>query len=432
MIGWTLNEIARAVGGELREEDAPVRGVSTDTRTLEAGSLFVAIRGERFDGHDHIDAALDRGAAGALCERVCDEGACIVVNDTVAALGALAAAYRATLRATVIGVTGSAGKTTTCRMLDAALGQTLRGTCSVKSFNNAIGVPLTILSANEDDGYLVCEIGTSEQGEIAALSAMARPDIGVITSIGRAHLEGLGDLDGVRCEKSAIGGGVTLIPAGDDALRACFPPDSNVECVEATNIDVSRTGTRFDADGERFEVALIGAHHAHNAAFAVRVAQRLGIDTPSIREGLAGVRAAEMRFETHTIGGVTIVNDAYNANPESMIASLRAFNVAHSAAARRVVVLGDMLELGSDSGAAHEELGTLLEEMSIDSLVCVGAAMSSALGSRAALVLDDLGAERVAGLFAPGDAVLLKGSRGIGLERVLDAWRERVREGAPA
>lgn len=432
MIAWTLERIARAVGGRVVGEDAAVRGVSIDSRSITPGSLFVAIAGERFDGHGFVESAFKSGAAGALVAREISTGPCVIVDDTVRALGELAAAYRHTLGGAVIGVTGSCGKTTTCRLLDAAMGGALTGTSSVKSFNNAIGLPLTILSAREDDAFLVCEMGTSSPGEIARLAEIARPDIGIITSIGRAHLAGLGDLDGVRREKACVAGPLTLIPSGDDALRRCIAPGVRVESVAPSDVGVSEGRTAFTFLGETYRVPLVGAHHAQNASFAVRVALELGVSPAAIRAGLAHAEAPAMRFESHSIGGVTLVNDAYNANPESMAASLRAFAAAHGSSRRRVLVLGDMLELGGDAPAAHAEIAALLDELRPHAVVGIGPEMSAALGTRAALALDELDAQRVTGLFEDGDAVLLKGSRGIGLERVLDAWRERCVEGARA
>ncbi len=249
MIGWSLERIARAVGGRVSGSDASVRGVSIDSRSVRPGSLYVAIKGERLDGHGFVQDAIDAGAVGALVEREVGDAPCVIVTDTTRALGELGAAYRRTLRGSVIGVTGSCGKTTTCRLLDAALGGALTGTSSVKSFNNAIGAPLTLLGASEDDDYLVCEMGTSSPGEIARLAEIARLDIGVITTIGRAHLAGLGDLDGVRREKSAIASPLTLIPAGDDALRRFIAPGVRVESVAPSDVcargrDVVRVSRR--------------------------------------------------------------------------------------------------------------------------------------------------------------------------------------------
>ncbi len=431
MIGWTLDRIAQTVGGRLIGADAPIRGVSNNSRAIEPGALYVALRGDRFDGHDFTQDAIDAGAAGVLVERTIGATPAILIDDSLKALADLASAYRSTLDATVIGVTGSSGKTTTCRLIDAAL-STLTGTSSIKSFNNSVGLPLTILRAHVNDDYLLCEMGTSSPGEIARLSAIARPDIGVITSIGRAHLERLGDLDGVRREKSAIDGKLILIPADEDALREHLPADAIIETVEPAQIEVGAEATRFAFSGETYSVPLVGAHHAHNAAFAVRVARELGVASSDIRAGLSQAKPPSMRFEPTTIADVTIVNDAYNANPESTAASLRAFCEAHAEAPRRVAVLGDMLELGPHAHAAHAEIAERVEELPIDAVIAVGPETSRALGSDAAASMEALDAARILDLIQPGDAVLLKGSRGIGLERVLDAWRERCAEGAGA
>ena len=446
MIHWPLESALQAVGGEAVGDPVGFAGVSTDTRTLVPGSLYVAIAGENHDGHGFVADAFERGAAAAI---VSDPKAlpagkpAVAVADTRRALGALTAAYRASLAARVIAVTGSAGKTSTVRLLDAALGAGLAGTASPKSYNNDIGVPLTVLAARETDDYLVCEIGTSAPGEIAPLAAIARPDVAMITSIGRAHLETLGDLAGVRREKAAIFSALApdahaLIPSIDPDLRELAPPHARtVGTCENAHLRVEDVrshagGVSFTLDGHAFECPLPGAHHAVNAAFAVAAAGALGLDPETIARGLAGAELPEMRGGVSRIDTVTLVNDAYNANPESTAASLLAFAAAHAEAERRVVVLGDMLELGPHAPAAHDEIAAMVRGLGFDVVIAVGPEMSRALAGLADLAFDSVeGVEaRIAHQVAGGDAVLLKGSRAMALERVEHAVRERAGAGA--
>lgn len=434
------------------EHPDTLHGVSIDTRELAPGQLFVALSGERTDGHDHLQAAADAGAAIALVERnvPAPVGMTLVrVADCRAALGRLAAAYRATLRSTrVIAVTGSNGKTTTVRLLDHVLGSSLRGSASRKSFNNELGVPLTILNARPTDQYLVCEVGMSNPGEIRKLAAIVRPDVGVITSIGRAHFEAFGSIAGIAREKGSLlfelaDTGVGIITADSPELERALPP--NVQLIRfgvhdaadlrTTAVDASSGGVRFQLnDRAWFEVPLVGAHNASNAAAAIAVARRLGLNDEQIAGALRSAAGAEMRLDRATIAGIDVVNDAYNANPDSMLAALRTFEAVGSGADRRVVVLGDMLELGDASEAEHRAIGEALVA-SIGAgngpeVVClVGPGMASAADPLRKVVAPNMlwlepeagDGRSIAERLAPGDAVLLKGSRAMGLERVARA-----------
>ena len=472
--------LARPQGGGARA--APATGVGIDSRTVERGQVFIAIKGDRLDGHDFL---IDAAAAGASVLVVHDEARfaaaaarlpqtlhVLLVPDTRKALGRLGAAYRRTLERTkVIAVCGSNGKTTTTRLIHAALGTKLRGTCPKKSFNNDIGVPLTILSAKTSDQYLICEVGSNAPGEIAALGAIVEPDIAVVTSIGREHLQGFGDLAGVAREEASIlksvrPGGAAIITADAPELRAFAQGGANVLTFgRAADADVRLTefehvcaGSRADAGDGRHEdagepdavrfaingrgefvVPLLGEHNALNALAAVAVARRMGQHDEDIAAGLASATGPEMRFQRLILGGVRIVNDAYNANPESTLAALRTFAALSASAARRVVVLGDMLELGPASAAAHAEIGRAVVDLGcIDLLATVGPAAGEAgklvarawadSGARVVAVpgADEAGAAKIASLFRPGDAVLLKGSRGMALERIVRAWQARL------
>lgn len=460
-----------------RPQDAAARsaaatGVSIDSRAVERGQVFIAIKGERLDGHDFL---ADAAAAGAAVLIVHDESRfaavaaklpptvhVLLVPDTRKALGRMGAAYRRTLERTkVIAVCGSNGKTTTTRLIHGALGTKLRGTCPKKSFNNDIGVPLTILSAKTNDQYLICEVGSNAPGEIAALGAIVEPDIAVVTSIGREHLRGFGDLAGVAKEEAAIlpfvrtaPPGAAIVTADSPELRPFVQGASNVLtfgrasdaslCLTAfahvRTDDGDRDAIRFTINGRaEFTVPLVGEHNALNAMAAVAVARRLGLHDEDIAAGLASATAPEMRLQPLTLGGVRIVNDAYNANPESTLAALRTFAALSAGAARRVVVLGDMLELGTASEGAHAEIGRAVVELGcVDVLATVGPAAGEAgklvarawgdAGMRVTAVpgADEAGAAKIASLIRPGDAVLLKGSRGMALERIIRAWQARL------
>jgi UDP-N-acetylmuramoyl-tripeptide--D-alanyl-D-alanine ligase len=459
---WQAESIKSAVTGRWLargEAGAELRGVSTDSRSVGAGQVFVALRGEKFDGHDFVRDVIARGAGMVIIDR---EGAfakdmgtgagVLLVQDTGAALLRLAHAYRRTLtRTKVIAVGGSNGKTTTVRMIDGVLGRRLRGRASQKSFNNSVGVPLTILSAQAGDQYLICEVGTNAPGEIAPLAEVVEPDIVVLTSLGREHLEGLGSLEGVAHEEamlvSALREGGCAIVAHEklllDAVRArlrvlegrslvSFGTQGDVR---VGNIAQSMAGVRFALqDQSQFVVPILGAHNALNAAAAITVARRMGMSGEEIATGLAGVQGPPMRLERVRVpvagGEVQIVNDAYNANPESMLASLATFReVVGEGVERAVLILGDMLELGAHAPAMHAEIGRALVDWKGARVVLVGTHMAHARDvvhehGMQAEIFADVAAPRdrqVAGLLRTGDIVLLKGSRGMGLERVIKA-----------
>ncbi|MFI4898468.1 MAG: UDP-N-acetylmuramoyl-tripeptide--D-alanyl-D-alanine ligase [Phycisphaerales bacterium JB059] len=467
MIPRSLDDLASTLGGRWIAPPAPstapgasVSGASIDTRTLEPGDAFFAFRGERVDGRTFIPEAFGRGAS--VCVVDAPPGGetppgTLLGDDRRRARTDLALDERTRRRRLrLIGVTGTNGKTTTTRLIEGVLGASLRGRCSPKSFNNALGLPLTILSARADDDFLVCEMGTSSPGEIGRLSAIARPDIAVITSIGRGHLERLGSLAGVAREKAAILGG--LAPGGiafihDDApeLDAAIGPDHPAELVRVgsspradrrvRSIEAGPEGVRFGLEGMGELLApLPGAHNARNGAIAALVGERLGLDRVSGRAGLGAARGAVMRLSVERLGGpgggVTLINDAYNANPDSVRAALATLATFEPApGARRVAILGDMLELG---GASRAEHAALLEgaPASIDLVVALGEAMSEAAGGRprteALGEASDEACVRGASMVRAGDVVLLKGSRSVRLERVARALRERASGGMEA
>lgn len=458
---WQSENIRHTIGGTWTARpasDSTAIGISTDTRALKPGQLFLALKGDTFDGNTMLAAAARAGATIAIIDDADKAGqppaglGVMRVPDARRALLRLAAAYRKTLERTrVIAVGGSNGKTTTVRLITAVLSQAMRGTASQKSFNNDVGVPLTILSASPGDQFLICEVGTNAPGEIATLAAAVQPDIGVITSIGREHLERLGSLRGVAREEAHLlefirPGGMGFIPAGSDDLREIIgslpskPPLLSFGFEESADVRVmsveqSLAGLSFTLNTRAsFRMPILGRHNAANAAAAIAVARRLGLSDLAIASGLEAVKGESMRLEVSRIGELTIVNDAYNANPDSMRASLETFDEVAHQARRRIVILGDMLELGEHTDASHREIvEAALAHHSNSVIVLVGPNMKAAArkDSRITLV-DDLNPEaasRIEAMLQPGDCILLKGSRRMKLERLLTALRHG--QGAP-
>lgn len=483
---WNPDHVRSVVGGVWlsrgqmsRAGGDTLTGVCTDSRSVRAGEVFVALKGDRVDGHAYVADALRGGAAMALVGEgysmpsAGSSGAWVArVDDTGAALLRLATAYRRTLEGTrVIAVGGSNGKTTTCRLLQAVLSRGLKGSASPKSFNNAVGVPLTILRATRGDQYLVCEVGTNAPGEIGTLAKVVEPDIAVITSVGREHLEGLGDIHGVVREEVSLlstlrPGGMAVVNADSgllveaaSALLAAFnrargqgaktsllvtfgtDARANLRIVQSSQ---DESGVSFTLnDRSAYRLGLLGLHNASNAAAVVAVARRLGISGEEIEKGLLEARGPEMRMQRLEVGGVAFLNDAYNANPESAVAAIQTFADVYGragAAGRRVLVLGDMLELGDEGARLHREVGEAAAASgAFDAAVLVGnLALHAAeplrrvIGAGAMMPFEDCErgrAAEIAALLGPGDRVLLKGSRRMGLERIV-AERANAAQGA--
>jgi len=455
MIPMTVDEIRRATKGRWCSEgvDVMAEGVSIDSRTAGPGDLFVAIRGERFDGHEFLGQAAEAGCIAALVDiEGCQTGLAndldrrfgagmVTVDDTVEALGMLASEHRRLAGVTtVIAVTGSNGKTTTKRMIDHILSKRFVGSAAPGSFNNNIGVPLTLLGVNRNDDYVVCEVGSNAPGEIRHLARMVRPDIGVITSVGLTHLEQLGSLERVAAEK------VSLLSMMEDDALAVIWGDSDELNMAARAYDgrAVRFGrsdqcdlrlTAYTADGPNCsfeingclhaELPLSGSHNALNAMAAIAVAQRMGFERDEAAAALADFTGMEMRLEWIQAGEITVINDAYNANPSSLVAAGEVLSGVRSA--RRVLIAGDMLELGGDAEELHRSAGRQLASGNLDLLIGVGTlgryiAMGPEAGRTACLgfdSLEDLSGEIIT-LLQPGDTVLVKGSRAMGMERLVE------------
>jgi len=456
---FTAGELAAATGGRWIGAPPPaLEGVSTDTRTLGPGSLFVALRGERFDGHDYLGEAAAKGAAAAAVAEARAGDASplprLAVADTLAALGAIARLHRRRFPIPVVAVTGSNGKTTTREMIAEILatrGKVLR---TEGNLNNEVGVPLTLLGLDPSHTSAVIEMGMSHPGEIARLAAIALPQIGVVTLAAPAHLEGLGTVDAVADAKAELyqglpEGGIAVANA-DDArmLRRAQASGRRMLTFSASkgrrgDVVVLEVVSQGD-DGLRFVLgvgnrevgvhipALVGAHNAANAAAAAAAAIALGCTDREIARGLAAVRPVGRRLRlTGLPSGVRLLDDCYNANPASMSAALGTLaGLAAGPGLRPVAVLGDMLELGPLEAEAHRALGAEAAR--------AGVKVLATFGPRTALTAE---AARAAGLaafhtedpdalvrwaretVAPGDVLLVKGSRGMRLERLVEALR---------
>jgi UDP-N-acetylmuramoyl-tripeptide--D-alanyl-D-alanine ligase len=453
----TVQQIKQAVNGRaltpLPKHAPTISAVCTDTRRMQPGSLFIALRGESFNAHEFLPDAAAGGAVAALVEQEPPQKLpnvhLISVDDTRKALGKLATFVRKQMRSKVIAVAGSNGKTSTKFLIDAALSGKLRGSMSPKSFNNDVGVPLTIFPADPLQDYIVLEMGTNHHGEIKVLTDMALPDIAVITNCGAEHLEGLDDLMGVRRENASIVSGLNprglLVVNGDDPelvnavsgykgkrITFGFQPTNDLF---ANNIRCDQNGTRFFLNNSRREVyvPMLGKHSAANALAAIAVARRMGVLEDAIIESLADARGPEMRLQLQQAGAVTLLNDAYNANPNSMRAALETV-AGLVARGRRIAVLGDMRELGKSSERYHREIGQFAAECKLDLLVCVGtqAKLIADSAARAGMPADAIhryadaraASNGVSEWLRRGDLVLLKASRTMHLEMVAQAIAE--------
>ncbi len=452
MSAWTYEDIRIAIDGawviEPKADAIEFAGVAIDTRELSRGQVFFAFAGEQVDGHEYLRAACKAGASVCVvsdASKVASdlEVPVLIVDDALEAITKLARAWRKQIKATVIAITGSNGKTTTCRMVYALCAQSGLSYCSQRSFNNALGVPITILNTPIDAKYLIAELGTSSPGEIAARAKLIEPDIAVITFIGSAHLEKLGDRAGVAREKASIvhalsTGKSAVIIGGVHELDAAIKgkeQELNVIRVNSNRVHAVETNagfTAFELDGVAFAIPMLGIHNAMNAAMAIEVGRLVGLDDEAIRVGLKNVEQPKMRFErveiTTQAEPIVIYNDAYNANPDSMRAALATFDSMQTRSPK-IAILGDMLELGDHSQTLHQSLAEELDRYtSVSRVVLVGKLFSQTdrNATRVAIVeaAGDEAMNTIASMIKPGSCVLLKGSRGIGLERIIDALRE--------
>ncbi len=445
-----LRQVADACAGEVdaRWADVTVRGVSTDTRDLAPGELFIALVGQHHDAHDFLLTARQLGAAAAIISRRCKapEGLpVVVVGDTLKALGAVAALHRSRMTARVAAVTGSTGKTTTKDMLGAIMRRVGRTVVAEGTHNNEVGVPLTLLRMRPEDEFCVLELAMRAPGEIGYLAEIARPHLGIITNIGQSHVGRLGTREAIAQTKAELlehlpPSGAAILNADDfffsvfEAMAPCpvvsfgVGAAAQVRAEDVADRELDRVSFRLISPAGETEVTMPvpGRHNVFNALAAAAAALELGAGIEDVVAGLADHPGAAMRMQRVCgRGGSTIINDAYNASPDSVSAALHVLGVAPG---RRIFVFADMLEMGCEAEAAHREVGNLAARSGVHWLVAVGrlaaqaAAQARELGVRADVVDDAAAAaDLLAGELGPEDTVLVKGSRGMRLERVVEA-----------
>jgi UDP-N-acetylmuramoyl-tripeptide--D-alanyl-D-alanine ligase len=446
---WTDLEVRTALGLRTDQARADVvyEGVTTDSRNTRPNQLYVALQGERFDGHDFVGDAVGAGATGVVVSHpVAGEGRAILypVADTLVALGRLAAHRRRALAARVVAITGSSGKTSTKDFVRAALSDAHRVHATPGNLNNRVGVPLTLLSAPDGADVLVVELGTNEPGEIATLTAIVRPDLGVVVTVGASHLEKLGSLAGVLDEKLDLLRG--LAPGGQavvgdrpavlpERARTIVPSVRVAGWTDAADPDLRPGDVEVDAwgchtftfRGARVRLAVAGRHAVQNALVALTVAGLLGVGPEDAARGLANIKAGKLRGEIRRFGDLTLVVDCYNANPQSVEAALDLLE-ARSVGSGRVAFLGSMLELGEHEAELHREVLAGALARGLDGVVATGlfSAAAETLGSRpqggTELMIEpdpDRAYQALRPRLSGGEVVLLKASRGVQLERLV-------------
>jgi len=459
MIRLTLEQIALIVDGSLKHDAAATASVNgrvqIDSRSVQPGDLFVAIKGDTFDGHDFVASALESGAAGVISGRDVDVPH-IRVDDTVRALGLLARGVVTRLpELTVVALTGSSGKTSTKDLLAQVLPELGSTVAPQGSFNNETGLPLTALTVDQDTRFLVAEMGARGVGHIRYLCGITPPKIGIVLNVGSAHVGEFGSREAIARAKGELvealtEDGVAILNEDDDYVRAMRSRTKAKVLTfgRAQSADVRVTDVVMSAQGKpsftitmgdetaRLELPLVGEHHVSNAAAVVAVGVALGASVSAVVQVLSRVQTlSRWRMEVSTSSSnVTVINDAYNANPESVQAALRALMVLagsnsteFSATRRSFAVLGEMRELGESSHAAHEEIGRLTVELGVEQVVVVGAAAAAIADARSAAGMSEGtrlvdspqdAVEILSTLLRSEDVVLVKASRAVGLEAV--------------
>lgn len=460
-----LNTIAEWCHGRLQSASsaAVVSGICTDSRAVKTGNLFVALVGEKFDGHDFVSDVCVKGAVAAVVDArrlaaLPPALPYLVVDDTRRALGQIASAYRALFEIPRIAIAGSNGKTSTKELVAAVLSLRLKTVWSPASFNNDVGVPLTLLQLTSQHEAGVFEVGTNHPGELRPLVEMIRPTIGIITNIGREHLEFFGNLDGVLDEEGTL---AEMLPAGgllltdgdgygaDVLMRRSAARVARVGMRGGNDwrigkVELGASGSRFTIDTDaaefsgEYHIKLLGSHQVVNAAYAIVVGKELGLGRAEIQRGLASCTGAKMRLQPKRIDDFMVLDDAYNANADSMHAALNTLQV-FPCTGRRIAVLGDMGELGESSASAHEEVGRRAAEKGVDCLVAVGKSsdiMASAARTAGLREVWDLREVEKVGpvitdMVRPGDVVLVKASRSTRLERVIEYLADQFPASGP-
>jgi len=450
-------EILKATGGELLSGDinAEISNVSTDSRKISPGDIFIPIEGERFDGHDFIKSAFELGATAAITHRDAEpvkDGVLIRVGNTLKALGDIAGYYRSKFNIPIVGITGSVGKTSTKDMVACVLGRRFKVLKTEGNFNNEIGLPLTVFNLDSSHEAAVVEMGMSGFGEISRLTSIARPDIVIITNIGVSHIEKLGSRQNILKAKMEILGGLSdrglVVLNGDDKLlygtrdylshRAVFFGMEEGMDYQAYNVKgAGENGTYFEiALGNKeylVHVPAPGIHNVYNALAAFAVGVELNIPAEMIIEGIAEFIPGKMRMNIISQNGIKIINDTYNASPQSMEAAI---NVLKDIGGnnRTIAILGDMLEMGEWAAQAHVDIGRYAVSKGIDYIITAGqsgkyiarGALNSGMPDEKIFSFDTNSEvkEFVSGFVRQGDIVLVKGSRGMKMEKIVDRLLE--------
>jgi UDP-N-acetylmuramoyl-tripeptide--D-alanyl-D-alanine ligase len=384
--GLTTAFICGATGGVVRGKARRITGISIDSRTIKPGEVFFAIKGETYDGHGFAGEALLKGASWVVVSRRMGlEQNSILVPDTVVALGKVALKWRHRFHIPCVGITGTSGKTTTRRMIAHLLAKRYRCCESIRNYNNFVGLPLSLMQITKRTTMAVIELATNKKGEIGKLARIADPSMGVITNVGRGHLEFLGSEEHVAKEKGALlahlkKGDVAVLNFDDPRVRkmrkrtkaevVSFGIDSEAD-FRASDITLGVRDSTFSVNGkEGFRLSLLGKMNVYNAVAAIAVASVYGLKTNEMKRRLQSIKPLRMRLQRMTVAGVTIFNDSYNANPDSMAAAIAV--VSRVRGKRKIACLGDMLELGNRSAAFHREVGRKLAENDFDIVLLYG------------------------------------------------------------
>lgn len=460
--GLTMTELAQICGGMLCcvggefDRNLPFRSVCTDSREAAEGTLFVALGGERVDGHDYIAAAVSSGNECVLCERIPEttdrKYIAVVVDDSLKAIGELAKAYDRRLNHRKVAITGSVGKTTTKEFVAAVLNEAFRVHKTEGNYNSTLGMPMSLLALQNDTEVSVLEMGMSDFGEIEYMSRIAEPDIAIVTTIGSSHMEHLGSRENICRAKMEITAGLkeggTLLLNGDEPMLRSYPTEGvrplfvgiDTEAdFRAVNIreEIGRTVFDISYRGRLVrDVAIptMGRHNIYAALFAFAVGVRMNLSDQAIIHGLMSYRPVGMRQNIYEIGGITVIEDCYNASPESMKAAIRVLRTlsGQKEQGRMAAVLGDMYELGEDTERFHEEVGVFFGQCGGELLYTFGASAEQIAGGAILGGMDPEGIYRNADIRNPeltgqmllhtlrsGDVLLVKASRGAAAERVL-------------
>ena len=459
----TMTELAQicggmlcCVGGEVKK-DLPFRYVCTDSREASAGGLFVALGGERVDGHDYIGAAVSSGNECVLCERIPDlsdrQYVAVVVNDSLKAIGELAKAYDRRLNHRKVAITGSVGKTTTKEFVAAVLSEGFRVHKTEGNYNSTLGMPLSLLSMQNDTEVSVLEMGMSARGEIEYMSRIAEPDIAIVTNIGSSHMEYLGSRENICHAKMEIvkglkSGGTLLLNGDEPMLRAYLTPGVQPTFVgidtpadfRAVRIREGIGSTTFDLEYQgktlrNVVIPTMGRHNIYAALFAFAVGIRMNLDEETILCGLNRYRPVGLRQNVYTLGSITVIEDCYNASPESMRAAINVLESlsAQKKAGRMAAVLGNMYELGENAERFHEEVGLYFAQKGGEMLFTFGEVAEQIAGGailggvlpeniyrNTNTRMPELSGEMLLHSLRAGDTLLVKASRGAAAERILE------------